>query len=269
MVLKLKEFAYFPNWPEHLGHLAEMALPEPWRFKRPLNDFLFADLSILDFYLKAVFRALAIERSQHNITMEAANMLIYLSQERACFHTGLLTKHYKPIYAYFVRNKREGAIQDWYFRGFFDDTASFLLQIEPLPAKPFQGLNASKASYYINWPIRVNVSHILENQRNLERIPEHIRYWGNLSLLLEAGVELARRQVSITPSAVVPQLYQGQVQFLLPISLMVPDSTDLAMTLVEMDGYYLASTCLDLEMSYHNARMLAKPTAPWLINLVV
>ena len=43
---------------------------------------------------------------------------------------------------------------------------------------------------------------------------------------------------------------------------------DLAMTLTVMDGYYLGNTCLTLEMAYLNARVVARPMAPWLTELV-
>ncbi len=38
------------------------------------------------------------------------------------------------------------------------------------------------------------------------------------------------------------------------------------MTLTIMDGYYLGNTCLTLEMAYLNARLLARPVAPWLAD---
>ena len=88
------------------------------------------------------------------------------------------------------------------------------------------------------------------------------------SLLLETAVELARRQAHITPGIVVPQVYQQSVQFLLPLCLRDMEQPDLAMTLRPMDGYYMGYTCLTLQMAYTNARLLARPTAPWLLALV-
>ena len=36
----LFSFAYVPNWYSQLDMLAEMSLPEPWRFKNPIySDF--------------------------------------------------------------------------------------------------------------------------------------------------------------------------------------------------------------------------------------
>ena len=81
-------------------------------------------------------------------------------------------------------------------------------------------------------------------------------------------MELARRQAIIVPSIVVPQIYQQRVQYLLPLCLTDMENPDLAMTLCEMDGYYIGSTCLTLQMAYLNARLLARPTAPWLVSLV-
>ena len=82
------------------------------------------------------------------------------------------------------------------------------------------------------------------------------------------AVELGRRKAAIEPGLVVPQGYQNQLQFLLPICLTDMEKPNLAMTLAERNGYYLGSTCLTLEMAYLNARMIARPIAPWLTSLV-
>ena len=118
------------------------------------------------------------------------------------------------------------------------------------------------------WPIRVNVNHILGDEENLERIPNKIRKAKNLPLLFETAVELGIRKAVIEPGLVVPQGYQGRVQYLLPIYLTNMQKPDLAMTLTVMDGYYLGNTCLTLEMAYLNARVVVRPMAPWLTELV-
>ena len=84
----------------------------------------------------------------------------------------------------------------------------------------------------------------------------------------ESAVELGRRKATIEPGLVVPQGYQNQLQFLLPICLTDMEKPNLAMTLAERNGYYLGSTCLTLEMAYLNARMIARLIAPWLTSLV-
>ena len=100
------------------------------------------------------------------------------------------------------------------------------------------------------WPIKVNVNHILGDEENLERIPAKIRKAKNLPLLFETAVELGRRKAVIEPELVVPQGYQGRVQYLLPVYLTNMQKPDLAMTLTVMDGYYLGNTCLTLEMEH-------------------
>ena len=118
------------------------------------------------------------------------------------------------------------------------------------------------------WPIRVNAEHILSDPENRERLPKKLLRFKNLPLLLETAVELGRRKTVIEPGLVVPQGYQNQLQFLLPICLTDMEKPNLAMTLAERNGYYLGSTCLTLEMAYLNARMIARPIAPWLTSLV-
>ena len=122
--------------------------------------------------------------------------------------------------------------------------------------------------YDPEWKIRVNAKHILKDEENMERLPESIRTAFNLPLLLETAVELSRRKSLIDLNLAVPHVFQGRMQYLLPICLTNMEMPDLAMALSEMDGYYVGHTCLTLEMAYQNARLLARPTAGWLTRLV-
>ena len=140
--------------------------------------------------------------------------------------------------------------------------------VQPLPERPAYLLPQSGINYFPAWDIRVNVAHILGDPENIARLPEEIQQAKNLPLLLETAVELGRRKAAFEPGIVVPQGYQGKVQFLLPICLTDMDHPDIAMTLTPMDGYYLGHTCLTLEMAYLNARLIGRPTAPWLTELV-
>ena len=51
----LFEFAYVPNWFDHLSSLAEMAMPESWRFTYPLLPPMNLDTPILEKYINYVF----------------------------------------------------------------------------------------------------------------------------------------------------------------------------------------------------------------------
>ncbi len=263
----LFEFAFVPDWYGHLDTLQEMALPEPWRFRKPKVETKNMDTPILERYIHTIFRKQAIE---YNTAYDekAAARYFHVENEHACFHTGLYTQHYKPIYAYFIRNKKPDTTLKWFFKGFCDEVSPNLKNIEPLPEKPSYLITQNGIQFNPDWPIRVNTDHILGDAENLERIPPRLRKAMNLPLLLETAVELARRQAIIKPGMVVPQGYQGKLQYLLPINLTNMKKSDLAMTLTVMDGYYLGNTCLTPEMAYLNARAIARPVAPWLTELV-
>lgn len=143
-----------------------------------------------------------------------------------------------------------------------------LRNIAPLPGRPLYYMPQLGINYFLDWPIRVDVDHILGDSANVKRLPSEIRQAHNLPLLLETAVELVRRRAEVTPGVIAAQVYQQRVQYLLSLCLMETDRPDLAMTLTVMDGYCLGITCLTLETAYHNARLLAQPSAPWLIELV-
>ncbi len=199
---------------------------------------------------------------------QAADLTFYIRNQTACYHTGLYTPRYAGIYALFERNKRKDSLMAWYSRGFAEESSPWLKYIEPLPMRPFSLVRTPDTCFYPAWNIRVNTPHILGDSENLKRIPPQIREMQNLPLLFEAAVELARRKAMYSPGIVAPQIYSNTVQYLLPICLTNMETPDLAMTLTPMDGYYAGSTCLTLEMAYSNARLIEKPTAPWLLALV-
>lgn len=261
------DFAYVPDWYGQLNELAEMALPESWRFKKPTIITRNTDTPILERYVNMIFRKQIIDYNTESDSDKAARFF-HIENEYACFHTGLYNHRYKAIYGCFERNKKQDTTFKWYFHGFFDEISPRMKYIGPLPERPSYSMIQNGINFNSEWPIRVNVEHILGDEENLERIPSKIRKAKNLPLLLETAVELARRKSVIEPSIIVPQGYQNRLQYLLPVCLTNMVKPDLAMTLSVMDGYYLGNTCLTLEMAYLNARMIARPTAGWLTDLV-
>lgn len=271
MMLKpdLFDFAFVPDWYGQLNELREMALPEPWRFKKPMNETKNQDTPILERYLHIIFRKQCIEFNFHSTRdIKKSSQFFHVENERACFHTGLYNSRYKGIYAFFERNHKKDSMLDWYFRGSCDELSPWLRYIQPLPQKPSFYVTQKCAGFNPDWPVRANVEHILGDAENLERIPAKIRKAKNLPLLFETAVELGRRRAVVEPGLVVPQGYQGKIQYLLPVYLTNMKKPDLAMTLEVMDGYYMGHTCLTLEMAYLNARVIARPLAPWLTELV-
>lgn len=209
----LFSFAYVPNWYSQLDELAEMALPEPWRFKNPIYLTKNPDTPILERYIHAIFKKQLIDYKDERNPSSAADYF-HIENEFCCFHTGLYTRRYKAIYACFDRNKKKDSLLEWYFRGFADELSPQLRYITPLPKKPSYYMTQYGVNYNPEWPIRVNVDHILGDEENLSRLPATIRDARNLPLLLETAVELARRKAVVEPSIVVPQGYQGRVQYL-------------------------------------------------------
>ena len=244
----LFSFAYVPNWYSQLDMLAEMALPEPWRFKNPIYLTKNPDTPILERYIHAIFKKQLIDYKDERNPSSAADYF-HIENEFCCFHTGLYTRRYKAIYACFDRNKKKDSLLEWFFRGFADELSPMLRHISPLPKKPSYYMTQYGVNYNPEWPIRVNVEHILGDAENLSRIPPEIREAQNLPLLLETAVELARRKAVVEPSIVVPQGYQGRVQYLLPICLTDMEQHDLTMTLTTMEGNYCGNTCFTLEMA--------------------
>lgn len=262
----LFDFAYIPDWYEQLEILKQTALPEAWTFKKPQYAYKNQATPILERYIQHVFRRQAFCYNTAKERRQAGKYL-FINDEFACFHTGLYNQRYKAIYGVFTQNRKPDSTFQWFFQGFLDEMSPFVMQVEPLPMKPEYDM-AHCAQYNQGWNIRVNVEHILSDSENLERIPPKIRKAKNLPLLLETAVEYARRKAAVDYTIVVPQLYRNRVQFLLPICLTNMEKADLAMALSVKDGYYLGHTCITLEMSYLNARMIGKPAAPWLTSLV-
>lgn len=262
----LFQFAYIPSWYEQLYELSQLAIAEPWRYRQPEYETQNKETPILERYVNQVFKKQAIE---YNYTSsEEADRVFYIRNEFACFHTGLFTANFKNIYMCFERNKKLNSMKPWFFKGFVDEDSEWLKYVWPLPEKPAFPARRGFMLYDSEWKIRVNANHILKDEENVERLPESIRTAFNLPLLLETAVELSRRKTLIDLSLAVPHVFQGRMQYLLPICLTNMEKPDLAMALSVMDGYYMGHTCLTLEMAYQNARLLARPTAGWLTQLV-
>ena len=68
----LFDFAYVPGWYWQLDCLAEMALPEPWRFREPVYSTKNLDTPILERYIHSIFKKQAIDFNSEGDPAEAA-----------------------------------------------------------------------------------------------------------------------------------------------------------------------------------------------------
>ena len=82
----LFSFAYVPNWYSQLDMLAEMALPEPWRFKNPIYLTKNPDTPILERYIHAIFKKQLIDYKDERNPSSAADYF-HIENEFCCFHT--------------------------------------------------------------------------------------------------------------------------------------------------------------------------------------
>lgn len=94
----LFSFAYVPGWYNQLDELAKLALPEPWCFRNPMYLTKNPDTPILERYIHTVFRKQVIDFNNEPDPYKR-DAYFYVRNEAACFHTGLYTPRYKPIYA--------------------------------------------------------------------------------------------------------------------------------------------------------------------------
>ena len=169
LAVDLFEFAYVPNWYGKLDDLAVLALEEPWRFTNPVYLTKNQWTPILERYIHMVFRKQAIDYNNEK-DPEKAKHYFYICNEAACFHTGLYTDRYKPIYACFDRNKRMDSMLTWYFRGFADEVNTWMKYIEPLPGKPchFIGkLQTNKVRHVVG---KVSLIHSVDSLRLLSSL---------------------------------------------------------------------------------------------------
>lgn len=177
----LFEFAYVPDWYGHLAELERLALPESWKFRKPSRETKNTDTPILERYIHTIFRKQVIDFNSESDPRKA-DSIFHLENECVCFHTGLYTRQYKGIYGYFERNNFSASLRDWYFRGFCDEMSPKLRYIEPLPQKPVYHMAQSGINFNPEWPIRVNVNHILVDEENLERMLCNEKYKGDFHL---------------------------------------------------------------------------------------
>lgn len=156
----LFSFSFVPNWYLQLDALAELALSEPWRFRSGGYSEKNYDTPILERYIQSIFRKQVIDYNAATDKTEQ-DRIILMRNEYACFHTGLYTKRYKPIYACFGRNKKLDSLLKWCFRGFADENSALLRYISPLPEKPLYSMPLQGIHYVPDWPVRVNVEQML------------------------------------------------------------------------------------------------------------
>ncbi|MCC5606433.1 DUF3825 domain-containing protein [Nostoc sp. CHAB 5834] len=269
---ELFKFAYCgSNLDQKLQDLANLAEGEEWGYEKERYRAGSSDkLPILHSYIIYTF-----ERIQQNQSEK-----IKIKDSYACFNTGLLSRHYlEPIYALFRSNPnklKDANLQDWMLLRFCPQSDKDLIR--------FAGSFPPRVTYY-DYPMElwfnpklqltIDYDHIIRERgdfydnKNNYRFPETYK---DLSIsekrgLLEGGVRLLQVRLETSYRIPIPQFYfpRQKIQFLLPIYFGNADNAAMALAAEFHGDSYYSSTCLDLDMAYNNARLLAAPDrALWL-----
>lgn len=249
---KLFDFAFFPDFDSRLAELKELAMPENWEYRFSTIERKFP---ILYNYLHYTFERLQYEDK------------IAIEGDYACFNTGLVTKNQEDIFALFQENKKQDAKQDWFFIKFCKYSDPSLRVITTLPDTAHYFDDPSELLYDARLELRTNVDHIIQDNR--DRFPAPLneeKYHHQLRITLHGAITDAINRNKRNYKTAIPQFYQNRIQLLLPLYLTSYDSPDLALAVYKHDGkFYMATTCLTLDMAYNNARLIARPDMEWLI----
>lgn len=252
-------FAYFPKYDNAIEFLANtLADPEDWDF----SDATRKTYSILKNYLEHIFRKVQAERK-----------VAYTdNNSHACFNTGLVTKNWEPIYAFFEAY-RKPAYEDrpmapFCFKAFHKESDIRFLQIFPSNHPDIADFFQKPEDLIFNPRCKLipQIDHIIED--NLERFPAAIQALdpSEIRRRLDGSIEEVKKRLKTNYKLAVPQFYGNRIQLLLPLNLTSGSpNPDLALVAHKIsDDTYTARTCLTLKMAYNNARLIVKPQSVWL-----
>lgn len=240
LLLNTKGFehmAYFKvNWNNYTEQLSKIADTENWSNPTYPNNGILAN------YLVKTYDKLTSEKK------------IVIGQNYALFNTGLFTKYYEPIYAY--QSGTEVSFLTAY------ELSSIGISDRPERANYFE----KPELLLLDWHYQIDVyyKHILDDERNKNRLPKEFLNSNNKVNILNGAIDTMKKRVSSNYKLAIPQYYDGKIQLLLPLCLMSDDKPDVAIAVTKKETCYQGHTCLTLDMAYNNARLIAKPESNWL-----
>lgn len=255
--MTLFNFAYCgaPDYfNEQLYRLSELAEKETWGFDDE-DEFV-----ILRRYLYKTFERCYFE----NKILESK------AGAYCCFNTGLLTPKGKDIIMLFEENRNYGTTSTlkWYLDGFFETTdRDYIRLFDRVPDLAKYTDNVEDLFFNPELDIEVNADHIIDD--NWERIKDIIKQPKDIAeLILIGALDKAVRKAKRNMRLVIPQYYDGKINFLLPIE--IPTGTDgktrnyLVLAIEKTPYKYRANTVFDIRTAYEKARVLMKIEDNWL-----
>jgi hypothetical protein len=247
----LGELVFFPHMDEKLDALALIAEPENWDYQNTQSEH---NKPILFNYLRYTYSRLATEEK-----VQVSDDGQYIA-----FNTGLVTEHQEPIYLLANQNRFPNAQQPWHFQNWCRKGQHEMTRFSKLPEMAHYFDDPTALVLDLRREIRVNVEHIIEE--NKDRFPDPYRTMDDYALqtFLKGAIDNARERVRRNYKTAIPQYYRTRIQILLPLCISNPLKADLALVVEDHAAFYRASTCLTLDMAYNNARQLARPDRDWL-----
>lgn len=248
--IDIYDYMYWGDYNARIKELAEKALPEKWSFDNKNDNY------ILKNYLKYTFNKLQEEKK------------VIETDTYCVFDTGLFSHYYEPIYVYgeLYKNPSENTAK-WYFKGFKDEYELGALDIiEKFPERADYFSDPSRLVF--NWHLKVNKNykHILDDLNTSQRLPDSIKNSDRPLDMLKGVIDTAVQRVIANYKLAVPHYYCNKIQLMIPLCFGKTDNPDVALVLDRMKGnYYQATTCLDMQMAYMDARLIAKPESDWLM----
>lgn len=232
-----EHMAYFKvNWNKYTEQLSKIAAQENWSNNTYPNNGILAN------YIVKTYDKLTSEKK------------IVIGQDYALFNTGLFNKYYDPLYAF------QTGTEISFLTGY--ELSSIGIIDRPERANYFE--NPELLLYDWHCPIDVYYKHILDDERNKNRLPQEFLNSNNKINIINGALETMKKRVSANYKLAIPQYYEGKIQLLLPLCLMSDNKPDIAIAVTKKNNCYQGHTCLTLDMAYNNARLIAKPESNWL-----
>lgn len=245
---------YFRSWNDgihFLEEVADLAIPEKWSYASYESRHPYP---ILKSYLEKTFERL----QEQGRLVRVENQVL--------FNTGLINQWFKEIY---IVCDVDPENPNRYVN------AHPVLENDRVVLETFGNVKPPMATFFSNitdvifdpdLEINTDDAHIIDD--NFDRIPPEYRQMrkSQIFALFQSAIEFARIMARRNYKLVVPQYFNGRIQFLMPIYLSgeFSGSPDCALALEKIGNCYRGNTILTLDMAYQNARLIAKPDSTWL-----
>ncbi|MEG0327734.1 MAG: DUF3825 domain-containing protein [Erysipelothrix sp.] len=242
---RLRRFANLgSSFNSKLRDLIVLAEPEEWSILKA-NDLIYN-------YIFSVF------------DLAFSQKLVFENEKKdaVVFNTGLMTLNGQDIFGMFLINGDFTSEHKWYFHGFYKDSDRFLMNyFSKLPEFITMFENPSDAYYDCDLELRKELDHIIDD--NYERLPDKLKSLdeNTLRLIVNGAIDVSLKKIKRNNRMVVPQLYYGNITYLLPIDLF---GEKFALAVEKINNQYRANTILTIEMAYMQARLVMKPESDWL-----